>query len=426
MKKKYVIDTNVFLSNSDCLDDFAENNEVIIPFKVLDEIDEKKERQDSVGANARGFIRKLDELREKGSLADGVSYRDGVVRISGYDENVLPDSFDMSDSDNQIIAVAETEGGNVTVISRDLNLRVKCDSLKVDCEDYTDMKAVQNSDVLYKGHQDVAISRSKMEKLYNGNLDKEDLDVDLHPHQFVSLSANGSSALARNIPEVGISPIMDAHVEDVWGISPKNKEQNYAMDALLDDNINLVTLVGRPGAGKTLLSMCAGLQKVFNNRNNNFKKFTITRPTEPVGNEIGFLPGTFEEKMHPWLKPIKDNVEQVMGDRGALDLFPADGEVEIEALSYIRGRSMADSFVLLDEAQQCSKHQIKTILTRVAENSKIVLTGDIKQIDNPYVDETSNGLTHAVEKFKDIDIAAHCTLQKGERSNLASIAAEVM
>ena len=215
------------------------------------------------------------------------------------------------------------------------------------------------------------------------------------------------------------------HKKGIWGVKPRNKEQIFALDLLKDKNINIVTLVGSAGTGKTLLAIATGLQHVMEAKH--YKRLVISRPIQPMGRDIGFLPGTMEEKMAPWVAPIQDNLRFLMGnDRETLDMYMANGTIEVEALTYIRGRSISDAFIIIDEAQNLTAHELKTILTRVGENTKIVLTGDVEQIDNAYIDETSNGLTHAVEKFKSLDIAGHVTLLKGERSKVATIAAKIL
>lgn len=439
--KKYVIDTNVLLSNHQSLSDFSKENEVVIPYKVLDELDNNKERQDSAGMNARSIIRKLDALREKGGkLIEGVRIDDrgGKIRISSHDTDcpLIPDNFDLGSADNQIIATALTEKYNspedtkTILVSRDLNVRVKCNSLNINTENYNDLQVIDNSDKLFSGSKEKTVSKEMIDNIYSNRdyqLFPKNLGLDLKPNEFVHLKSPGGhqSAFARNINmDTPMRILNDGKGRSAWNIEPRNREQKYAMDLLHDDEVKLVTLVGQAGTGKTLISLASGLDQVMNSKN--YKKLIVSRPVKPVGDDIGYLPGTFEEKMMPWMKPIKDNLEEFTGGPMGLEMCMSNGVIELEAISYIRGRSISDAFIIIDESQNNSKHEIKTILTRVGENSKIVLTGDIKQIDSAYIDETSNGLTHTVEKFKDEEIAGHCTLLNGERSELATIAAEVM
>ena len=215
-------------------------------------------------------------------------------------------------------------------------------------------------------------------------------------------------------------------MDDVWGIDARNKEQSFALELLMDPDVEVVSLIGQAGSGKTLLAVAAGLEQVLGD-DNEYKKLIVSRPIQPLGKDIGFLPGTLEEKMDPWLMPIKDNLEFLLGnDRDTVKMYFEKGVIEIEAITYIRGRSITNAFIIIDEAQNLTRHELKTILTRVGEGTKIILTGDIEQIDNIYIDETSNGLTYAVEKFKEHDISGHITLQKGERSKVATLAAKIL
>jgi PhoH-like ATPase len=213
--------------------------------------------------------------------------------------------------------------------------------------------------------------------------------------------------------------------KSVWGIRPRNKEQSFLLDSLLDPNIEVVTVIGKAGSGKTICAIAAGLAQTIDDNDPQYSRIIVSRPVQPLGKDIGFLPGTMEEKMSPWLMPIQDNLQFLMGnDKTTLDIYTQKGIIEIEALTYIRGRSISNAFIIIDEAQNLTTHELKTIITRVGEGTKIVLTGDVEQIDNVYINATSNGLTHAVEKFKLFELAAHVTLLKGERSKVATFAAK--
>ena len=255
---------------------------------------------------------------------------------------------------------------------------------------------------------------------------------DFYPNQYIMLVSNSNekkTALSRFLGQRQPLSKIVTRKEGIWGVKPRNKEQGFSFDLLMDPDIAVVTLVGKAGSGKTLCAVAAGLKQIMDSKKSGdplYKKLVVSRPVQPMGKDIGFLPGTMEDKMAPWLAPIQDNLKFLMGDQTTLEMYMEKGIIEMEALTYIRGRSIANAFIIIDEAQNLSVHEIKTILTRVGEGTKIVLTGDIEQIDNVYIDETSNGLVHAVEKFKDFDITGHVSLLKGERSKVATIAADVL
>ena len=433
-KKTYVLDTSVYLTDSNCINCFG-NNDIVIPLKVLEEIDKHKKRQDSVGSQARSIIRNLDALRDKGSLSKGVRIEKGlgIVRVSSYNPLCLPDDLDLEDSDNQIIATALSEqetapkSRKVVVVSRDINMRVKCDALGLLTEDYQAEQVVENSDGLYTGRAELLVDEQQIDKFYAGeNIFIENTEHILYPNQFVMLISNSNdkkTALARF---VGYNTPLQKIVKSthsIWKTNPRNKEQQFAFDLLLDPSIPVVSLVGKAGSGKTLLALAAGLEQTFG-QNSQYRKIVVTKPVEPVGKDIGFLPGSMEEKMMPWLAPIQDNLQFLMGDdKATLEMYMEKGHIEIEAMTFIRGRSISNAFIVIDEVQNMTQHEIKTVLTRVGEGTKIVLTGDIEQIDNVYIDATNNGLSYVVERLKDEMITGHVTLLKGERSRVATIAA---
>jgi PhoH-like ATPase len=435
-KKTYILDTNVYLTDANSIFAFGKND-IMIPLKVVEEIDKHKKRQDSVGLNARNTIRILDTLREKGNLKKGVriSKGKGLLYIRHCDISLLPSELDPTDADNMIIGTILAEKKNyptkkIVAVSRDVNMRIKFDSLDVKTQDYTVGQVVENSSLLYTGFTKHLVDDEIIDRFYDNEkiyLEKE--EIKLFANQMVMLvsSANEKkTGIARftsyNAP---LKKIIER--SDVWGVKPRNKEQNFALDLLLDPNVPVVTLVGKAGSGKTLCAIAAGLhQTVEDGQESTYRRLIVTRPIQPLGRDIGYLPGTLEEKMAPWLSPIRDNLEYLLGDRKMLDLYFEDGTIEVEAMTYIRGRSISNAFIIIDECQQLTQHEIKTILTRVGENTKIVMTGDIEQIDNVYVDETSNGLTYVVEKFKDHDLAGHITLLRGERSKVATLAAKIL
>ena len=434
-KKIYVVDTNVFLSDFNALYAFK-NNDVVIPLKVLEEIDKHKKRQDGVGANARQVIRELDSLREKGNLAEGVKLggRKGVLTVKSYGSYRLPDDMNMEDPDNQILATAiglskVDTTVPVVLVSQDINVRVKADALGLPSEDYTTNQIVEKAEEVYTGFVQHLVDDALIDRFYGGErIFVEEKDIKLFPNQFVMLVSNANekkTALAKfrnyNHP---LRRVVE-HKEGVWDVRAKNKEQQFAIDLLLDQDVKIVSLVGKAGCGKTLLALAAGLKQILDDKT--YKKLIVSRPVQPMGRDIGFLPGTLEEKMMPWIAPIQDNLEFLMGDdKEHMKTLQELGTIEIEALTFIRGRSISKAFIIIDEAQNLSMHELKTIITRVGEDTKIILTGDIEQIDSAFLDATNNGLTYAVEKFKPYELAGHVSLQKGERSAVATLAASVL
>ena len=391
-KKTYILDTNVYLTDANAIFAFGKSD-ILVPLKVLEEIDRHKKRQDSVGLNARNIIRILDSLREKGNLKRGVRIGKGkgIIFIKNCDTSLLPEELSASDPDNMIIGTVLAQkqsfpNKKIIVVSRDINMRIKCDSLEIPVQDYTVGQVVRNSSLLYTGFTKHLVDDEIVDQFYDGEdvfLDKD--DVKLYPNQMLMLVSNSNekkTALARfmnyNSP---IRKLIDKN--DIWGVRSRNKEQKFAIDLLLDPSVPVVTLVGKAGSGKTLCAIAAGLhQTVEDSKESTYRRLIVTRPIQPLGRDIGYLPGSMEEKMVPWLAPIQDNLEFLMGNKKTLDLYIDDGTIEIEALTYIRGRSISNAYIVIDECQQLTQHEIKTILTRVGENTKIVMTGDIEQIDN--------------------------------------------
>ena len=434
-KKIYVIDTSVYLTDAQAIYQFG-NNDIVIPLKVLEEIDKHKKRQDSVGSHARKIIRILDELRAKGNLQKGVRIEKGkgILRVKGYHAlTELPSDLNPNLADNIIIGAALTESienpsRKVIVVSKDVNMRVICDSVGVVAEDFKAEKVLDKDSQLYSGFASVLVDDQIIDQFYNGEPISLDEELGACPNEFIMLVSNANekkSALARyinpHVPLVRVNELKDG----VWGVRARNKEQSFALDILMNPEIPIISLVGRAGCGKTLCAIAAGMEQCLGSKT--YNKLIVSRPVQPMGKDIGFLPGTLEEKMMPWLAPIRDNLEFLMdGDKDTLDMYLERGLIEIEALTYIRGRSIASAFIIIDEAQNLTSHELKTIITRVGEGTKIVLTGDIEQIDNAYIDQSSNGLTYAVEKFKAYDLSGHVTLKRGERSKVASLAAKIL
>lgn len=442
-KKNYVLDTSVCLTDADVIHKFN-NNDIFLPLKVLEEIDGHKKRQDSVGTNARQFIRFMDELRKVGNLQKGVRIGKGkgilkVVSYASLKDIIFPPDLDIRHPDHTIIATAKSiqiqnENKKTILVSRDINMRVICDSIGIPAEDYIPENAVTSTDQLYEGFVIQPVDEQIIDRFYAGDeiiLDKDEVDGSWYANQYVMMVSNANekkSALARFKDHyTPLKTIVHKNLSD-WKIDARNKEQAFAIDLLLDPSVKIVSLIGRAGSGKTLLAIAAGLQQTIglHTESNHYSRLIVSRPVQPLGKDIGFLPGTMEEKMLPWLMPIQDNLKFLMGDRTSLEMYMDKGKIELEALTYIRGRSIANAFIVIDEAQNLTKHEIKTIITRIGEGTKIILTGDIEQIDNVYVNETSNGLAHAVENFKQYPIAGHVTFRKGERSELATLASKVL
>jgi PhoH-like ATPase len=323
-------------------------------------------------------------------------------------------------------------------------MRVICDSLGLNSEDYTENQAIKKESDLYSGLSTCLVDDQTIDLFYDGGpvfLDKEECS-NLNPNQFVMLVSSSNdkkTALSKFTSYVTALEKVTQFKDGLWGVKARNKEQMFAINLLMDPKVKVVSLIGKAGSGKTLIAIAAGLEQVLQNKRvkdrlkddtfckTPYKRLVVSRPVMPMGRDIGFLPGTMQEKMTPWLAPVQDNLKFLTGDdQTTLDDYMERGLIEIEALTYIRGRSIANAYIVVDEAQNLTAHEIKTILTRVGEGTKIVLTGDIEQIDNIYINEMSSGLTHAVEKMKEFELSGHVTLQKGERSKVATLAAKVL
>lgn len=437
MRKNFIIDTNVLLHDPSAMFSL-EDNDVIVPIYVIEEIDNFKRDMSELGRSARQITRNLDALRKKGSLSDGVSLPNGGTLQVRFARKQLPEELrSKHEADSLILAVAievrDVDPGKPTIfLTKDLNLRIRADALRVQTADYEADK-VEASEV-WSGVREVTVEGGEIDRFYAEN-ELAPVFEDHAANEYVLLldAVNPShTALAKYSGEKQrYVPVIRTLQGGIWGVRPRNKEQAFALDLLLNDDIKMVTIVGRAGTGKTLMAIAAGLHKTMEEQV--FTKMLVSRPIFPLGRDIGFLPGTVEEKLNPWMQPIFDNIEFLMGlsqkDRKSgrsytelLDL----GVIQIEPLMYIRGRSIPGQFIIVDEAQNLTPHEVKTIITRAGEGTKIILTGDPSQIDNPYVDATNNGLIHVVNKFRNQKLAGHITLQKGERSPLAELAATVL
>ncbi len=440
MKKIFVLDTNVLLHDPRAITSF-QDNDVVIPIVVIEELDKFKKGIDEMGRNARQVSRILDELRQQGKLSQGVSLAGGGtlrVELNHQSPEHLPNELIATKADNRILATAlnlckAEDCTPVILVTKDTNLRIKADALGLRAEDYeTDQVTI---DELYSGEYEWTVAPGVIDAFYAAGEAQPPAPAPF-PNQYVLLknSANeAQTALGRYSRQKDrIVPIIAAK-HGVWGITARNKQQQYALDLLLNDDIRLVTLVGKAGTGKTLLALAAGLEKTIESRA--FLRLVVSRPVFPLGKDLGFLPGDVDEKLRPFMQPIRDNLDFLRGASAATGRVKAKkdlqglfdlGMIEVEPLTYIRGRSMPNQFLIVDEAQNLTPHEIKTIITRAGEGTKIVLTGDPYQIDNPYIDSSSNGLTFVVERFKEEPIAGHITLVKGERSDLAELAATLL
>ena len=442
-KKNFILDTSVYLTDADSIFKF-DNHDIFIPLKVLEEIDKHKKRQDMVGINARKIIRTFDSLREKGSLQKGVRLDKGkgIIKVMSYDclkDTLFPVDLNLGIPDHIIIATAlavreQSTRRKTIVVARDINMRVICDAIGIEAQDYLTEKAITSSDELYQGFTTIAVDDQLIDRFYAGEeiyLEEEELEEPLFANQYLMMVSNANpkkSALSRfESLHDPLHKVVHERISD-WKINARNKEQAFAIDLLMDPSVKIVSLVGRAGSGKTLLAIAAGLQQTLGLRGENpYTRLIVSRPVQPMGKDIGFLPGSLQEKMLPWLMPIQDNLQHLLGNnKTALEMYIENGKIEIEALTYIRGRSISNAYIIIDEAQNLTKHEIKTIITRIGEGTKIVLTGDIEQIDSVYVNETTNGLAHTVEKFKQYPIAGHVTFKKGERSDVATLASKVL
>ncbi len=446
MHKMFVLDTSVLLHDPRSLYAFGDND-VVIPAVVIEEIDGKKNHQDMVGRNAREVARELDRLTELGSLCKGIELPNGGmlwVEINHKSLSGFREYFHEINNDNRILAVAlnlhKEEGAKgdqkqVVLVSKDAIMRIKADSLDIMSQDYLHDK-IEYTEEEYQGHLNIDVDPDVIDRVYRlgvvngGELEEITEHYQIHPHQFIilkdSYGSSKSAILRYDAAMEKFHPLRKGE-ESYWGIKGRNAEQRMALELLLDDSIRLVTLTGRAGTGKTLLSLVAGLVKVQDEQL--YKKLLITKPVIPVGRDIGFLPGDKDEKLRPWVQPIYDNLEFLLDAKHITDIkntLIGLKNIEIEAMTYIRGRSIPNQFIIIDEAQNLTKHEVKTIVTRVGEGSKIILMGDTEQIDHPYLDSQCNGLTYVVNKFKDVSIAGHVTFKKVERSALAQLAAELL
>ncbi len=450
-RKTFILDTNVLLFDPLAMLKFGAND-IVIPITVIEEIDKFKKDLTENGRNARQISRFIDEMRAKGNLLEGVSLDGkGILYVDIPDEkgNLLPAVFDSNKADNAILSTAmkhkKIDSRKVVIfVTKDTNLRIKADILGLKAVDYE--PGDQKIDELYSGIRYIECAKKDIDNFYKEKkmaLTGLKNTAGLLPNEYVilrDLSDRSHTALGRYDLNGGtIVPLLKGALEGVWGITPKNVEQIFALDMLLNDDIRLVSIIGKAGTGKTLLALAAGLSMTIDD--GSYTRLLVSRPVFPLGKDIGYLPGDIEEKLNPWMAPIFDNLEYILGSGESSSSATGkkrpggarkwqelinQGMLNIEPLTYIRGRSIANQYLIVDEAQNLTPHEIKTILTRAGNYTKIVLTGDCFQIDNPYIDSSSNGLSYVVERFKDQKIAGHVTLVKGERSELAELSANLL
>jgi len=438
-RKLFVIDTSVLLYDKNAMFNM-EGNDIVIPLVVLEEIDKFKAREGLLGEYARFINRFLDELREVGSLNEGVYYEKSDVNIKVSSESCWKglQGLDEKYNDNVIISNAnyyvkqnkiDNKYPKITVITKDINLRVKCDAVGISAGDYyADYEFIQENN-LFQGHIELSVDPDVINRAYSGNHLKIESDLSeienfsMSENEFIALKSNNGNNQSCLMMRKDKNLVILESKQELWkqsGIEAKNKEQIYALELLLDEDIPLVTLTGIPGSGKTYLALMTALRFI---EKESKKRIIFTRPMQTVGKDIGFLPGTVNEKMAPWLAPIVDNFRNQFGDLTYFDMMMERGQIDVAPLSHIRGRSFNDSIIIVDEAQNATVHELKTIITRTGKNSKVVLLGDIEQVDLPYVSKFSNGLTIVIEKLKEENLTGHINFKKGYRSELANIVA---
>ena len=448
--KTFVLDTNVLLHSAQSLESF-QDNDIVLPMAVIEELDKFKKYQDELGRNARQVIRTLDSLREKGHLGTGVSLSKtgslatGKITICSVNSSASQEidkklkqtfdtTFSLESPDNRILRVAlslHMQNKNVIFISKDINLRLKADALGLKVMDFEREKV--DYDKLFTGQQTASVKQSIIDEVYQSKLIEVE-GITALPNEFVILESeeNPKKTALTRFKDDGMLHLVDPRIDSQQlHLTPRNKEQRMALDILLDPEVQLVSLVGKAGTGKTLLALAAALELVLHQ--NKYEKILVSRPIVPLGNDIGFMPGDKDEKLSHWMQPIFDNLDYLMhSDKNdhvsskKTDTLIGNQKIELEAITYIRGRSLPRQFVIVDEAQNLTPHEVKTIISRAGEGTKMVLTGDPNQIDNPYLDASSNGLTYTIERMKGLSLHGHMTLEKSERSELAAKAAELL
>jgi PhoH-like ATPase len=436
MRRQYVLDTSTLISDPTTFRHFPDSD-VILPISVLNELDGLKKLPSQAGKNARVAIRFLDEVSQMGDIGTGILLdNDTLLKIdTNYIDLSQPEYHGLGDphyGDTQILACLQAiwhqhPEHDVTLVSNDISLRVKAKARGIEAESHEPTSHTFTD--LYSGVQTLVNEEAGMELQRYGKIDPAACGLEMSPHECVLFQAdNGDGIAMGRLAKPGV--IKRVSKTYPWGISGRNKEQSFAIDLIMDRAIDLVTLVGSAGTGKSLIALASALELVINRRE--YDKLIIYRPIQSVGNDIGYLPGELWEKLMPWFQAIMDNFEVLFSSKGSgdwpkeLEMYQRKGKIEMEAITFIRGRSIPNSIILVDEAQNLNKEDIKTILTRAGEGSKVILTGDIEQIDNGSLDATNNGLTHVIDSFRSSELAGHITFTQGERSRLASLAANIL
>ncbi len=438
-KKNFVIDTNVVLHDYKCLKNFQEND-IYLPIVVLEELDKFKKGSEQINFNAREFVRELDSVTDDNLFTEGAPLGERLGRlfvVAGSVESPLVQaSFPERIPDHRILAVTDWVAKKnpemkTILVTKDVNLRMKARSIGLLCEDYINDKVV-NVDIFEKSNKVFEnIDPALIDRIYSS---KDGIDINelsfkdiLHPNECFVLKSDRNTVLARYNP-FG-KTVCRVHKTRNYGIEPRNAEQSFAFEVLNDFNIKLAALTGKAGTGKTLLALAAALGQL-----NNYKQILLARPIVALSNkDIGFLPGDAKEKVAPYMQPLFDNLNVIKhqfsatsGEAKRLDDMQKSGQLVIEALAFIRGRSLSETYCIIDEAQNLTPHEIKTIITRAGEGTKMVFTGDIQQIDQPYLDNQSNGLVYMIDRMRNQDLFAHINLVKGERSRLSELASILM
>ncbi|MFZ4795981.1 MAG: PhoH family protein [Bacteroidia bacterium] len=417
--KKYVLDTSVLIHDFNSIQNFRDND-VIIPIAVLEELDHLKVRTDNAGSNARIAIRNIDNYIKDKDTSKGVDIGNDIILFIDV-MNTKDEKFNAGNKDDAILACVMAND-NAILVSKDINMRIRAQAYGIKTQDYNNDK-IKNISELYNGYREINFDELNIyDDITNGVSDvKGTVFEDMYPNECVQVTSNGKKSIFRK-KENALCPIRLSN--DIWGIKSRNREQAFAMDLLMDTNLPLVSLIGRAGGGKTLITIAAALELCINQKK--YSSIKIYRPIQPVGNDIGYIPGSIAEKLQPWFGAVYDSLELLMGPNYEQILGQYQDKLKMEAMTYIRGRSINKSLIIIDEAQNLTQNEIKTILTRVGFDSKVIISGDIEQIDNRYITESNNGLTYVVESFKGSKMFGHTTLVKGERSPLATEASRLL
>ena len=444
MRKTFILDTSVLLYDSTAIHSFG-GNDIVLPLVVLEELDKFKDRDGLVGQNARYVNRFLDEMRALPVDEEGWRTKEEYDMRYRFELSVeihecVPEGFDIGYNDNIIIGCAlhlASTMENVYIITKDINLRVKCDAVGVGVEDYLKDRVEEDVDTLC-GWKQLSLEPEHFAEFYETK--RLMIDADLKPNQFV-IGKSETNQSMLGIYKKGMIRSLVHKMDGLISVEPRNAEQSFAIEALLDPSIPLVCLTGLAGSGKTFLALMAGLSRMSSGTTPKgrtlgadfppemrigYDRLVISRTLQPVGRDLGYLPGSMEEKMQPWLMPILDNVRHAFKDTSYFQMMIDKGDIEIAPIPYIRGRTFSNSILIVDEAQNATIHELKTIITRMGTNSKIVLLGDVDQIDTPYIDRQSSGLSIVIDKFQNSPLCAHVNLSKGQRSDLASVASNIL